>query len=188
SRTVSLTPSADGMAWLSAYLPAAEAMAAFTAIDVLAGDQQVGDERGIGERRADAFSQVFADILARGVTPGGCRLGSRQGARPHVIITMAASTWAGADDLPADLVGYGPITAEAARQYASGTAAQDVQVTTIITDPVDGSYLAGHDGAPQHPRSQGNGAQDDSPQHDGAQGSGAHEAAGAAEARARARS
>lgn len=146
TRMVSLTPAADGMAWLSAYLPATEAMTAFTAIDVLAGDQDATDERSIGERRADAFSSVFSDILANGVTPGGCTLGTRQGARPHVIITMAASTWAGQDDLPADLVGYGPITAEAARKFAAG---KDVRCTTIITDPVDGSYLAGHDGPPQ---------------------------------------
>lgn len=136
TRTVSLRAATDGMAWLSAFLPAAEAMAAFTAIDVLAGDASAEDDRPIGARRADAFTKVFAETLATGRTPGGCSLGTRQGARPHVVVTMSARTFAGDDDAPAHLAGYGPITAGAARAVADDQA----RYTTVFTDPVDGTY------------------------------------------------
>src|SRR5690625_1722437 len=144
TRTVSLRAATDGMAWLSAFLPAASAMAAFTAIDVLAGDASADDDRPIGARRADAFTKVFTETLATGRTPGGCTLGTRQGARPHVVVTMSAKTFAGDDDAPAYLAGYGPITAGAARAIADDQA----RYSTVFTDPVDGTYRSdGHDSA-----------------------------------------
>ena len=52
------------MARLIAYLPAAEATAAFTAIDALAGHSAVdGDTRTVDQRRADAFADIFTGIL-----------------------------------------------------------------------------------------------------------------------------
>mgnify|MGYP001490976816 CR=1 FL=1 len=109
TRTVSLNAAPDGMAWSNAYLPATEAMAAFTAIDALAGQKDADDDRPVGARRADAFSQVFAETLDSGYTPGGCALPRRQGARPHLMVTVAASTLAYRDDLPGQLAGYGPM-------------------------------------------------------------------------------
>ena len=54
------------MARLIAYLPAAEATAAFTAIDALAGNAAPdGDTRTVDQRRADAFTDVFTSILDR---------------------------------------------------------------------------------------------------------------------------
>jgi len=145
TRTVSLTPARDGMAWLSIFLPAPEALAAFTAIDHLAGNSSPDDPRTIGARRADAFTKVFTDILTTGTTPSGCALPTRQGTRPHLMVTVAASTLAGTDNALADLAGYGPITADMARDIAD----QDAQFTTIITDD-DGTYTGQHPGPP-HP-------------------------------------
>ncbi|HLS26647.1 MAG TPA: DUF222 domain-containing protein [Beutenbergiaceae bacterium] len=143
TRTVTLNPASDGMAWLSAYLPAPEAMAAFTVMDVLAGESSPEDDRDAGARRADAFTRVFTEILDGGQTPGGCTLGTRQGVRPHLVITVAASTLAGENDDPAHLAGYGAITAAEAKRFAG-----HARATTIITDPDDGSYLAQHEGPP----------------------------------------
>ena len=57
-RGVFLDLAPDAMARLIAYLPAAEATAAFTAIDALAGHAAVdGDDRTVDQRRADAFSR-----------------------------------------------------------------------------------------------------------------------------------
>ena len=54
---MSLTPSVDGMAWLSAYLPAPDAVLAFSVLDALAGTTRIaGDDRTVDQRRADAFS------------------------------------------------------------------------------------------------------------------------------------
>ena len=68
------------MARLIAYLPAAEATAAFTAIDALAGHGGVdGDNRTVDQRRADAFADIFTGILDRQPTPDGTPLPRRHG-------------------------------------------------------------------------------------------------------------
>ena len=86
---------ADAMARLIAYLPAADATTAFTAIDALAGHAAVdGDERSIDQRRADAFSDVFTSILDRQTTPDGTPLPTRHGQRVALQVTVAASTLA----------------------------------------------------------------------------------------------
>lgn len=143
TRTVSLTPARDGMAWLSIFLPAPAAMTAFTAIDQLTADPSPDDARTIGARRADAFTKVFTDILTTATTPGGCTLPTRQGTRPHLMVTVAASTLAGNDNALADLAGYGPITADMARDIAN----QDANFTTIITND-EGTYTGQHPGPP----------------------------------------
>lgn len=135
TRTVSLNAAPDGMAWINAYLPATEAMAAFTAIDALAGQKDADDDRPVGARRADAFSQVFAETLDSGYTPGGCALPRRQGARPHLMVTVAASTLAYRDDLPGQLAGYGPIGADVVRKLATGAGPYSV----LHTDSATGS-------------------------------------------------
>src|SRR5690625_1691503 len=91
-----------------------------------------------------ALAEVLTETLATGRTPGGCTLGTRQGARPHVVVTMSAKTFAGDDDAPAYLAGYGPITAGAARAIADDQA----RYSTVFTDPVDGTYRSdGNDSA-----------------------------------------
>lgn len=53
---------------------------------------------------------------ARADTVGGAA--HRPPSRTEVRVTVALSTLLGLDDAPADLAGYGPITAEAARALA----------------------------------------------------------------------
>jgi hypothetical protein len=118
-RCVRLEHAGDAMAWVSALLPAADAVSVFSVIDTLARAAEAeADVRTLPQRRADALSDVFATILATGATPDGRRLPTRQGEPLSLHLTLAASTFAGADDLPGELRGYGPIPAAVARDLA----------------------------------------------------------------------
>ncbi|MBO3104015.1 HNH endonuclease signature motif containing protein, partial [Cellulomonas fengjieae] len=130
-RGVFLDLAPDAMARLIAYLPAAEATAAFTVIDALAGHGAPdGDPRTIDQRRADAFADVFTTILDRQATLDGTPLPSRHGQRAALQVSVAATTLLGLDDHPATLGSYGPIPAQVARELA-----QDATWRRVLTDP-----------------------------------------------------
>lgn len=136
-RCVELHPDVAGMAWLSAYLPAPEAVAAFTVVDALAGSSRtVDDERTVDQRRADAFGAIFTAIASAGELPDGTPLPRKHGRRAQIHVTVAATTLLGLDDLPGELAGYGPITAETARRIA-----QDGTWRRLLTDPVSGTLV-----------------------------------------------
>jgi hypothetical protein len=138
ARCVRLEPAGDDMAWVSALLPAPDAVAVFCVIDALAAAAAAAaDPRTLQQRRADAFGDVFADILATGTTLGGVRLPTRQGSAAGIHLTVAASTLAGRDDLPGELDGYGPIPAAIARDLA----AHAERYRPAVIDP-DGHLLA----------------------------------------------
>ncbi|WP_342024051.1 DUF222 domain-containing protein [Arthrobacter citreus] len=62
-RKVCLEPAADGMSWLSAFLPAENAQAIFTQLSRAArGEQADGDPRRVDELRAD----ILSDLLLSG--------------------------------------------------------------------------------------------------------------------------
>jgi hypothetical protein len=125
---VDLAP--DAMARLIAYLPAADAIAAFTAIDALAGNAAIdGDTRTIDQRRADAFADVFTGILDRQSTPDGTPLPRKHGQRVALQVSVAASTLLGLDECPGYLGSYGPIPAQVARELA-----QDATWRRVLTD------------------------------------------------------
>lgn len=117
-RYVSLEPVRDGMAWLHAYLPAPDAVAVHAALTAMADAAPSDDPRGVDERRADALVDVATRWLDAGTCPDGTPLPRRQRRRPHLQVTVAASTLAGDDDAPAELAGYGPISADMARRIA----------------------------------------------------------------------
>ncbi|WP_456844889.1 DUF222 domain-containing protein [Cellulomonas sp. P5_C6] len=129
-RGVELVLAPDAMARLIAYLPAAEATAAFTAIDALAGHAALdGDTRTVDQRRADAFSDVFTAILDRQTTPDGTPLPRKHGQRVAVQLSVAATTLMGLDDAPGFLGSYGPVPAQVARELA-----QDGTWRRVLTD------------------------------------------------------
>ncbi|HEX5493596.1 MAG TPA: DUF222 domain-containing protein [Mycobacteriales bacterium] len=133
-RKVVLTPLDDGMAELTAFLPADQASAVYRRVDALArGARVLGDERGADARRAD----VFVNLLLGRRDPGMAgEPGS--GLRPLVHVTVSASTLAGADDKPGRLDGYGPIGAAFARQIAADPTGTWKR---LVTDPTDGSLI-----------------------------------------------
>lgn len=133
-RCVTLTPGVDGMAWLTALLPAQVATAAFTVLDALAGTTHVdGDQRTADQRRADAFGDVFMSVLERQATPDGSPLPRRHGQAVTINVTVAASTLLGRDDAPGFLDSFGPIPAGLARDLA-----QDGTWRRVLTDPATG--------------------------------------------------
>ena len=132
-RKVVLTPLDDGMAELTAFLPADQATAVYRKVDALARGARVpGDQRGADARRAD----VFVNLLLGRRDPGVA--GEPDGVRPLVHVTVAATTLAGADDKPGTLDGYGPIGAAFARQIAADPTGV---WKWLVTDPVDGSLV-----------------------------------------------
>ena len=155
-RGVRMWPEPDGMATLSAYLPAADAVGVFAVLDEHA--RQAGsasDERSIDARRGDALVDLVLDPTggASGTSGGarddvqaadatsspGCRCECgrcRRGGEVDVRVTIPYTALLGADDLPGDLAGYGPIPAEVARDLAArGTWRR------ILTDPPSGRPL-----------------------------------------------
>ena len=115
-RRVVLTPVADGMAELWALLPAPDAAQVMAALNARAQETihaAGGDDRTADQRRADALVELADTALA---DPALTR---SHGQRPAIQVTIAASTLMGLDDQPAELDGYGPITAVMARRIAT---------------------------------------------------------------------
>ena len=113
-RGVAMTPLEDGMAEIRAVLTAEGAATVMTALSSLAVRHRVpNDERTIDQRRADAIVDLCASALA---DPG---LPVQHGRRAQIQVTMTLPTLLGLDDEPAELSGYGPITAQNARRIAA---------------------------------------------------------------------
>jgi uncharacterized protein DUF222 len=109
-RRVVFTPQDDGVTELWALLPADGAVVIETVLNFLGNGQT--DARTADQRRADALVDVFARVL------GDSDLPEQHGQRPAINVTVPISTLLGCDEQPADLDGYGPITAALARRIA----------------------------------------------------------------------
>jgi hypothetical protein len=132
-REVTVRPRPDGMAELSALLPADGAAAVYARLDRVARGVPAGDPRGMDARRADA---LVAAVLGLPATAGSVA-GVGAPARPEVIatvhVTVPAATAVGLDDEPGELAGHGPVPASMARRLA-GTGVW----RKVTTDPVSG--------------------------------------------------
>lgn len=141
-RDVTFRACPDGMGLMVAYLPA-EAMAGLQ--DMLAGvvahaRTVKGEERTAGQLRADILTDWAAAALSTGhVLPHACaeyangpgasfgRLAGGRGSAPRIRITISAAALAGLTDTPAELAGFGAISAEWARRLIeSGLASWEV--------------------------------------------------------------
>jgi hypothetical protein len=137
-RGVWLKPEPDAMATLTAFLPAAQARAAYTAIDTAARttpDRLDPDGRklGIDERRADALLEL---LTGRDTARDTGRDTARASSHADIQIVIDAATLLRLADHPAELAGYGPLPAELARQLAA-----DAHWRRLVTDPVTGHLL-----------------------------------------------
>jgi hypothetical protein len=134
-REVVFAPARDGMVWLSAYLPAVDALGAFTRLSEWASTLQHPDEvRTLTQLCAD----VFRDLIIDGETADGAR-----GVTAKVFVTVPALTLLDRDELlghelPATLDGYGPIDADTARMLA-GHASSFIR---LLTHPETGAVLS----------------------------------------------
>jgi hypothetical protein len=136
-RFVAVEPLRDGMAWLRAFLPAPDAVAVHTTLTAIADAQGSDDPRPMDARRADALVDVVTRWLDAGTTPDGRPLPTKHRRRPHLQVAVAATTLAGADDAPAELAGYGPVTADVARDIAARAA-----WSAVTVDPRTGEIRA----------------------------------------------
>ncbi|MHA7223188.1 HNH endonuclease signature motif containing protein [Arthrobacter sp. RHLT1-20] len=141
-RRVDYTPDRDGMAWLSAYLPA----------DTAAGiwDRTTAAARALqNPHEARTLTQLRADITAiwlltsgtaeDGMAGGGTGMaGCVPSPSAQVLITVPVLSLLGATNEPAVLDGYGPIPASMARRLIADGAGS---FHRVLTDPRDGAPL-----------------------------------------------
>ncbi|MDQ1581144.1 MAG: hypothetical protein QOD05_1919 [Microbacteriaceae bacterium] len=144
-REVVFAPARDGMAWLSAYLPAVDALGAFTRLSEWASNLQHPDEvRTLTQLRADVFRDLVIDGQVIDGQPGNGQPGNAlsgnagRGVTAKVFVTVPVLTLLGREDLPATLDGYGPIDADTARMLA-GHAPSFVR---LLTHPETGAVLS----------------------------------------------
>ncbi len=139
-RSVRLESGRDGMAWLTAHLPAEQAIGAYNRLTEMASGLGAVDEpRTLAQRRAD----VFADLLIDGVAPN---TGFGRGVRATVLVTVPALTLLDRDShgpkasgaAPATLEGYGPIADDVARRLA----AHAPSFVRLLTHPETGAVLS----------------------------------------------
>ena len=143
-REIRVEPARDGMAYLSAYIPAPEAVAVDNYLDEIARGLTVTDET---RTRAQIRADVFVDLLLDEghVTPpaeGESELRSAsarlRGIAPSVHVTVPALTLAGASDEPAILEGHGPIDPESARRLVGASSG----FYRLLTHPETGATLS----------------------------------------------
>lgn len=154
-RSVTVDPDRDGMAWLSAYLPAEEAYGIAHRIDVTAKALQGPDEqRSLSQLRADVFTDLLTHTCASDPTTGvsnGHPLPASaaapsgpvsspdgyRGVAARVFVTVPVMTLLGGNE-PAELDGYGPISPETARKLAGHAPS----FTRLLTHPETGTVLS----------------------------------------------
>ncbi len=118
-REVFVRPESDGMALLGARLTAEQAMTAYALIDARAKAYRDG-------RPADlARSDAFLDLLRAG---SGHASGSGSAPLVHVDVVVSIETALGESDEPAQLQGYGAITAGHARELLGDAVLRQVSV------------------------------------------------------------
>ncbi|TLM84865.1 DUF222 domain-containing protein [Pseudarthrobacter sp. NamE2] len=151
-RRVEYTPDRDGMAWISAYLPADTAQAIWNRTTAIArGLQAPGEHRTLPQRKAD----VLANQLLTHRTPAhqedtGTGIATATAAafttepgkvptpRTEVLVTVPVFALLGLTDEPAELDGYGPIPASMARKLLANGAES---FRRVLVDPSDGTPL-----------------------------------------------
>jgi hypothetical protein len=133
ARTLSTAWQPDGMCDLIAHLPAADAAVITTAVDAAARQlRDAPDEtRTLDQLRADCLVAPFAAALATGRLGGRdpIPLPRRNGEPATIRVTIPAAALLGLTETPAELAGYGPITAAEARRIAA-----DARWQRLLTD------------------------------------------------------
>ena len=134
-RSVTVEAGRDGMAWLTAHLPAEQAIGAYRRLTEIASGLSGPDEhRTLPQRRAD----VLADLLIDGIV---AESGAGRGVRATVLVSVPALTLLGTpstSDAPSTLEGYGPISSEVATRLA----AHAPSFVRVLTHPETGTVLS----------------------------------------------
>jgi hypothetical protein len=121
-------------------MPAVDAMIMHNVVTAAGrAAKAAGDDRMMGQLRADMLVAPFAAAVATGELAGvpPMPLATHRGSRAQLHYTVPASVVMGVSNAPGELTGYGPVTADVIRE-----AAVDATWRRIITNPVDGTALA----------------------------------------------
>lgn len=140
-RTVTIRPAPDTMTWVTALLPVTQGVAVFAALKREADSRRAeGDPRSRG--------QVMADTLLERVT-------GRPAHEPvpvHVGLVMTDRTLLQGDAEPAELLGYGIVPADLARDLAGGAAdAETAWLRRLYTAPGTADLVAMDSAATRFP-------------------------------------
>jgi len=164
-RGVFVDPAADGMAWLSAYLPATTAHAAHDRLTAAARTaREAGDPRTLAQLRADAYAALLlagaapsadtSDEARPGAGPAGEPAGEpvagpvpdladhARRIAPRVQITVPVMTLLGRSDDAPELTGHGAIDPEVAAFLTAGAPS----LRRLLVDPVSGELLSSDPG------------------------------------------
>ena len=132
-RHVAVAPADDDLCWLTALLPAAQAMAIYHRLSDVAASASGPDEpRTLDRLRADAMCDLLLGDATSGVGDG---LG---GIVPTVVVSVPVLSLLGHCDEPAELEGFGPIDIETAKRLA----AQAPSFIRVLTHPETGAVLS----------------------------------------------
>ncbi|MCS5733931.1 HNH endonuclease signature motif containing protein [Herbiconiux daphne] len=144
-RHVTVTPDADGMAWVSGYLPAVAAVAIDERLTRIARAARSREsELSVAQLRADALASLLlgdgrasdeadsSDMTDLSVDSALLHI------VPTVVLTVPALSLLGHDAGNADLHGYGPIDIDTARRLA----ARAPSFIRILTHPDTGETLS----------------------------------------------
>lgn len=160
-RRVEVSPADDDLCWLTALLPAAQAMSIYHRLtDVAAAASGPDEPRTADQLRADAMCELLlasagagaagAAGTADGATSGGfgaAASGSApvpvvrdglSGIVPTVVLTVPVLSLLGRSDERADLEGFGPIDIDTAR----GLCALAPSFLRVLTHPETGAVLS----------------------------------------------
>ncbi len=141
-RGVFFDPAHDGMAWLSAYLPAPEAAALYERLtQISTGLQDAKERRTLAQLRADVLADLVLDPSGKGAQTDAGHAGQGAVARsikPDVCLMVPALSLLGHGEEPAHLEGYGPIDIDTARELV-GNATSFIR---ILTHPETGAILS----------------------------------------------
>jgi len=145
-RRVEFRPDQDGMAWLSACLPADQALAGWNRLTASARSMQGPEEsRSMSQLRADSFASAIlgsGSLMQGSDTAAGSVKGTTSQAsspiRAQVLVTVPVFSLMGVTDEPAMLDGYGPIPPSMARELVANGAGSFYRV---LVDPRDGAPL-----------------------------------------------
>ncbi len=124
-RRVWVCPAPDTMAWVTALLPVAQAVACFAALS-RAADLTYGDERSRGQVMADTFVERLTGQATAGAIP------------LEIPLEMTPDALIGLDETPARLADGTPLPAQTARDLARRDDAPR-WLRRIFTDPTTGT-------------------------------------------------
>ncbi|WP_353712086.1 DUF222 domain-containing protein [Arthrobacter sp. K5] len=145
-RRLEYAPDRDGMAWLSAYLPADQAAGIWDRTTAAARTLQgPAETRTLPQLRADVAAawllgpgQRLHRMPAGSAPAGSVPPGKVPSPRAQVLVTVPVFSLLGLTEEPATLDGYGPIPPSMARRLVADGAASFLRV---LTDPRDGAPL-----------------------------------------------